>query len=380
MLFVNKRTLSQKRTTVDPNSITRALARGLEIVVQAPSGAPPELPRSVDLWLEGASGGRTRSFAIETKSGVGEAAPHLRRHQEEIRAARPEAIPLLVVPRLSRADRSLLRAAGVNHMDLMGNMWIRQPDFYVNVEGKVARARSPRARRRLPNPFSKKASLVARILLAEPSRTWGVRELAEEASLSVGYASDLLKCLAHSGYAVADEGGYRLGDVVALLRDWCSTYRWEDNEIHSFTAAFAKEDLLPTAVDSLQASGGHPVLTLLSGVDVVMPHVEHNQVHLYVLDVSLPMEQGLQKRLHAEPVRQGGNLHVMVPYYRAAALFASQEAGGFHVVSDIQLFLDLVHYPVRGPEAARAILRQRLRPALGLDHSAVTSLEEALGL
>jgi hypothetical protein len=46
------------------------------------------------------------------------------------------------------------------------------------------------------------------------------------------------------------------------------------------------------------------------------------------------------------------------PYYGPAARYGAVSIDSVWIVSDVQLFLDLVHYPVRGPEAASALLRR----------------------
>ena len=53
-----------------------------------------------------------------------------------------------------------------------------------------------------------------------------------------------------------------------------------------------------------------------------------------------------------------------MPYYRVSAFFDRQEASGLPVVSDLQLYLDLYDYPLRGREQAEQILERRLGPKL----------------
>lgn len=318
-------------------------------------------------------------IVVEAKAAVGRDPARLKNRQDSLASMLPEAISILAVPRLSRVDREHLRSLGVNHVDLLGNIWIRHPGILINVDGSRPRSGS-RPRQGSLNPFSKKASLVLRVLLNDPSRSWGVRELAREASLSAGYASDLLNQIAELGYAASDGGGSVLADAVALLRDWCSAYRWEDNEIHSFVAPFESKELLSAAWEALQEVEQPAAATILSGMDLTMPYVRHDQAHLYVLDFSIDVERVIRDRLSAEPVRQGGNLHLMVPYYGEAAFYGSRVEDRFRVVSDIQLFLDLIHYPVRGPEAADELLRRRLRRDLGLPSEGVRALREAVGL
>lgn len=366
-------------SNMDPSALRRVLSRQLDVELYARGNKPPGAPAWADFWYDANLGGAKRSIVVEARSAVGRDPVRLKRRQESLASMLSDAIPILAVPRLSRIDRERLRSLGVNHVDLLGNIWIRHPGILINVDGGGPRSR-PRPRPSSLNPFSKKASLVLRVLLHDPSRSWGVRELAREASLSVGYTSDLLNQVAELGYAASDEGGYVLADAVALLRDWCSAYRWEDNEIHSFVAAFESKELLSAAWEALHEVKQPAAATILSALDLVMPYVRHDQVHLYVLDFSVEVERVISDRLSAEPVGGGGNLHLMVPYYRKAAFYESRVEGRFRVVSDIQLFLDLIHYPVRGPEAADQLLRRRLQSKLGLSREGVEALREAVGL
>ena len=64
----------------------------------------------------------------------------------------------------------------------------------------------------------------------------------------------------------------------------------------------------------------------------------------------------------------------MTPYYGRAAFFGAESIRGMSVVSPLQLYLDLVHFPLRGPEAATAVLRTTLAPQLGLSAADVRSL------
>jgi hypothetical protein len=70
----------------------------------------------------------------------------------------------------------------------------------------------------------------------------------------------------------------------------------------------------------------------------------------------------------------------MEPYYGPAVRYGAVSIDSVRIVSDVQLFLDLVHYPVRGPEAASALLRRRLGPRLGLSASQIGVLSREVGL
>ena len=363
---------------MDTNAAKRVLEHALDAKVRlgdAPSGSPDP---SIDAWMDLSIGKNGWHLAVECKASAGRAMGRIRAQQDRVKSRWPHVVPLLVVPRLSRKERGALREAGVNHLDMNGNVWIRSAGLVVEREGR-RESRRPTPRKSERNPFSKKASFVARAVLAHPSRAWRVREISDEGSLSVGYASEVLQSLTSRGYVEESRDGCRLVDAVSLLSDWSAAYRWEDNEIHSFVAPYGKDELVERAWRVLRSSGSSCLLTLLAALDRLLRYVEHDQVHIYVDPLADKALEALRARLHAEPVPQGGNLHLLVPYYRKAAWYAAYQ-NAVATVSDVQLFLDLVHYPVRGPEAAWKLLRQRLGPQLGLSQSQIKSLGERVGL
>jgi Transcriptional regulator, AbiEi antitoxin, Type IV TA system len=364
---------------MNSQAIQRVLERTLEAEVRA---APPRHdidPYHVDEWLDLKVGNDLWHLAIEQKTSPGQAIKRIRGHQRALRSEWPDVVPMLAVPRLSRRERQVLEDNSINYLDLSGSIWIRFPGLVVQAEGRrLAPSTGPRKTGR--NPFSKKASLVARALLEHPSRHWRVRDISKESSLSVGYASEVLRSLVARGYSAEDSKGFRLSDPVSLLRDWSAVYRWEDNEIHSFVAPFGKDELGEKASGVLRRSGATCMLTLLAAMDQLVRYVEHDQVHIYVNDFPHAAESALRTQLHAEAVPRGGNLHILKPYHGESVRYAAQDIDGVTVVSDVQLFLDLIHYPVRGPEAAAILLRKRLGRRLGLSKSDIDSLREGLGL
>jgi hypothetical protein len=182
----------------------------------------------------------------------------------------------------------------------------------------------------------------------------------------------------------------RLVNAAGLLRDWTNVYDWSRNtSIASFVVPYAYHTLetrLPAVLPSDDWA-----LTLLSGADWVAPAVEHSQVHVY----ARPGTEGavrarLVQRLHAKVVRalsapsssssmvpvEAGEtmLHLLAPYYGEAAFVGVETIRGMRVVSPLQLYLDLARFPVRGPEAADAVLRTVLAPHAKLSASDVASL------
>ena len=362
-------------------SIRRILESALdaEVSVVAPKQSTTPAGAVVDHWFDLSVRGDVWHLAVEQKTSPGRAAKRIRANQNRVRAEWPTVVPVLAVPRLSMRQRQELRDHSVNHLDLGGHVWIRSPGLFIRTEGNRT-APKPGPRKVGRNPFSKKASLVARALLAHPSRHWRVREIAKESSLSLGYASEVLKSLVDRGYAEGGPAGYQLSNPVPLLLDWSAVYRWEDNKIHSFVAPFGSNELIDTAWRVLNATGLDCILTLLAGADLAASYVEHDQAHIYVNEFNYAAERAIRSQLHAEPVPRGGNLHILEPYYGRAVWYAPNDVDGIQSVSDVQLFLDLIHYPVRGPEAAADLLKKRLSRALQLSPQQIRSLREGLGL
>jgi hypothetical protein len=308
---------------------------------------------------------------------------HLRALAARARALRRAdalAVPVLMVPRLSPRSRDGLRAAGVNHADLSGVVYVHEAGLHIDVDGDAPQPRSVREAARLGfyggevsdayrvNPFSDKASLVVRVLLGAAGRPLRHSAIRAQAPVTKGWVSLVARALVRRGYAERVAEGVRLGDAVSVLKDWTGAYAWDRNRMVSYVAPFAYEELLAQVAAALREIDAGWALTLLAGMDHVAPHVQHGQVHAYIRPADFGRAQTrLRERLHLEPVAHGGTFHLLEPYYAVSAFHGQREVGGYPVVSDLQLYLDLAGYPLRGGESAEFLMRSRLGPALGLD-------------
>jgi hypothetical protein len=63
-------------------------------------------------------------------------------------------------------------------------------------------------------------------------------------------------------------------------------------------------------------------------------------------------------------VEQGANVILVSPYYRHSVFYDMQKINKLKVVSDIQLYLDLSHYPLRGLEQAEHLYEKRIKPMI----------------
>lgn len=278
---------------------------------------------------------------------------------ERLHRREPNAIPLFVVPRLTARARAELRELRLNYADLAGNVHVRAPGMAIDREGMPDT--EPPILHRGPDPFTDRASLVLRALLARPGAWLRVTELATEAGVTKGWVSRVAVILEQRSYVEREGSRLRLADPTRVLLDWSARYTWSDNRIESYLAPFEHDELLDRVRDVLSAEPAAAALTLLAASDLVAPHVHHDQVHLYVEPARLAMVRDrIRQVLSLEPVRQGGNVHLVDPYYRHSVFFDRGEVHGLPVVSPVQLYLDLVHFPLRGAEAAAMLARTTL--------------------
>ncbi len=367
--------------------LVRVLSDRLQLRLHPLDSAKLRRPRALlargkafDLAFELEGVGQRRRLYVEVK-------PRLLRQDidafhaqsRELRQVDRGAVPLLMVPHLSRRNREELRGAGVNHADLRGVLFIRNSGLYVDLEGTEPESSWPSLhglyRGNRVNPFADKASFVLRALFDSPRRAWRVIDVSAQAHLTKGWVSLVAAELVQRGYVERLDAGLRLVNPVSVLNDWNAVYSWRRNRMESYVAPFDYQDLRSKVSTMLGRLKSEWAFTLLAGADEVAPHVQHGQLHAYVGAADFGQARSaLRESLHLEPVAQGGNLHLLEPYYSKSAFYGCRSVGDINVVSDLQLYLDLAEYPVRGAEAAAMLLRTRLGPALGLDASQLAEL------
>jgi len=267
------------------------------------------------------------------------------------------AVPVIAAPYLSPERQALCRDYGVYFIDLSGNVFIAHRSFYIERVGFSNKYPEKRKRR---DPFSDKASLILRELLKSPGRHWGVRELAGKIVLDPGYVSRMAKSLAESGYVARVNRKLRIRSSREILSDWVRAYSLKKNDHNRFFV------LAPDVKSIIQRLREIDIpqkceyaLSVQAGASLVAPHAVYKEVHMYVDD-----GEGIEffkKELDLKDADQGSNLVLMHPYYRHSVFYDCREIDGLRIVSDIQLYLDLYEYPVRGREQAAYLYDKRLK-------------------
>jgi hypothetical protein len=85
----------------------------------------------------------------------------------------------------------------------------------------------------------------------------------------------------------------------------------------------------------------------------------YNEVHVYI--PSLDNISLLAKKLKLREAEEGGNFVFLLPHYKHSVFYDKKKVRGLWVVSDLQLYLDLYNYPIRGLEQAEHLYEKRLR-------------------
>lgn len=266
--------------------------------------------------------------------------------------------PVIIGKYLSKNQRELCREENVFYIDLVGNFYIHYPGVYIDKEVENKGFPSEEIER---NPFSDKASLILRRLLKESDKPRQIRKLAMELKLSPGYVSKIAKRLDKLNYALFNSlEGLKLKNRDALLEDWVNQYNYKKNkDFKYFCLAKGPEDILARLKNLNIPYKINYALSFHAGAYLISPHAVFNEVHIYVSDRE-SMNFFVDK-LNLKPVVQGANLIILFPYYKYSVFYDKQEIRDIWVVSDIQLYLDLYKYPLRGIEQAEHLYEKRLK-------------------
>lgn len=308
-----------------------------------------------DLVLDLMAGGESWRLVIQVK-GSGE--PRILRGAiQQLQAflgTRPRQYAILAAPYLGSTAQVVCREAGVGYLDLAGNCRLVFDRVFIERRGFP----NPRIERRLlRSVFAARASRVLRVLLEDPGRPCQVQRLAREARVSLGLAFKVKRRLLDLEYARETKEGIQLAKPEDLLRDWGTAGLPRTRRQLDCYAPGEPVDVEATLRESCRRQGVRFALTLFSGAARVAPFTRYTRSAGYVDgDLSATAEA-----LGWKAVPTGANVTLLAPPDEGV-WYGLRQVGDDPVVSDVQLYLDLVGSKGRGEEAATFILEQRLRP------------------
>lgn len=266
---------------------------------------------------------------------------------------------ILACPYVSARVAEICREHGVGYLDQAGNCDIRANGLVVHVAGRPNVAPDTRS---LARPFTPKGSRVARLILAEPQRTWQIQELATKGRISLGLAFKAKDALLREGFVEEREGRIALRDGRALLGAWSAMYKapTRRTQLYIMDEVDHAEQAVAKWCERHRVEYG---LAEFSGAWRLAPMVRHKQASVCLREsTSRDLLAGLMKSLDAKPVETGSNLAILVTADESVFMDV-RSVENVRVLSPVQLFLDLAPLRGRGREAADEVLRRVLEPS-----------------
>ena len=259
---------------------------------------------------------------------------------------------LLVTPRLSDRLVALCREASIACLDLNGRTWIRRGPLLID---RAAKSEGDTVIAGLPTPdlFSPKSSRLVRALLS-PRSEWNQADLASQTGISRPLLSRLLDTLSQQGF-VRREGSRRGGKWLvsqpdALLDEWARRDVWTRRVTIQQYSLLLPPERIPLQLASAFGQA-RLVFTQWYAAQLRHPYAEAPVISAYA--EKFPDSQVLQS-LTAREVPDGGRLWLLIP--KDAGVFQfTQTIGTLTLVSDAQIYLDLLQVGQRGPDAAEAL-------------------------
>jgi Transcriptional regulator, AbiEi antitoxin, Type IV TA system len=166
------------------------------------------------------------------------------------------------------------------------------------------------------------------------------------------------------GYLSRTKGKLRIRSQREILDDWVSAYDLKKNDLNRFFYMAANVEAILERLRNLRIPPDiRYALSVQAGASLVAPHAVFKEVHVYVKD-----SRGLEffkRQMDLKDSAQGANFVLMLPYYKHSVFYDHRMIDGLSVVSDIQLYLDLYGYPMRGREQAEYLYDKRLKTYFG---------------
>jgi hypothetical protein len=262
----------------------------------------------------------------------------------------PEDVPhygLLLAPFISEESARICTEAGIGYADLAGNARLSFDQVFIETRGADNPFREKRETRSL---FAPRATRVLRVLLQGPLRPWKVTELSKSARVSLGWVSAARQQLLAREWAAEAPGGLRLTKPGALLDAWAKADDWEKRtRVQEYSLLLSGDPLHLAKKLQEEFKTAQPVFTQWFAGWLRHSYTTPTVVTAYV--ERFPDESAIEKKLLARRVSANGGLRLVLPK-EEGVLNPSQTVRGFKLVSDVQIYLDLIRAGLRGEEQA----------------------------
>lgn len=269
-----------------------------------------------------------------------------------LREAQPGERDLFVSPHIAEPFALDLRRQGIAHADANGRLFLCASTGVVDLRPATAGYRSPR---KGPAPFSSKATRIIRRLLCHRNSDLTQEGIAKQTGTSRALISQVLKQLLDDesvkqvGTSSPDHPAYyQLADFDRLLDEWKAKDRWQDRvTVYEYSVLSSNpQEIAQKLVNSVGAE--NLAFTQWFAAWQRRPYTTPPVISCYI------KKRQLLDIVPARPVKSGGNLWLIVPEDEGVWQ-EGKEVNGFPLVSDVQIYLDLLQVGLRGPETAEEL-------------------------
>jgi len=259
---------------------------------------------------------------------------------------------VLLAPFLSEESAKICTEAGIGYADLAGNARLAFDQVFIQTRGADNPFREKRETRSL---FAPRAARVLRVLLQGPLRPWKVTELAESARVSLGWVSAVRQQLLAREWAAEAPGGFLVTKPGAVLDAWSKADDWEKRtRTHEYSVLLSDPVELAEKLKECLLDAP-PLFTQWLAGWLRHPYTTPVIVTAYVKN--FPDETLINEKLLGRRVSTGGGRLRLVLPKDEGVFHPSQTVRGFQLVSDVQLYLDLLQAGLRGAEQAEELRR-----------------------
>jgi len=254
---------------------------------------------------------------------------------------------VLLAPFISEESARICTEAGIGYADLAGNARLSFGQVFIETRAADNPFREKRETRSI---FAPRATRVLRVLLQGPLRPWKVTDLAQSARVSLGWVSAVRQQLLAREWAAAVPGGFRVTKPGAVLDAWSKADDWEKRTSTQDYSVLLSDpvELAEKLKEFLPAEP--PVFTQWFAGWLRHPYTTPAVVTAYVQ--KFPDERLIKEKLLGRRVSAGGGgLRLVLPKDEGV-VHPSQTVRGFNLVSDVQVYLDLLRAGQRGEDQA----------------------------
>lgn len=266
----------------------------------------------------------------------------------------PGSYGVFMAPYISPEAAEVCLKENIGYLDFSGNCFLCFDQVYIENRG----APNLFAKRRdLRSLYSPKAERVLRVLLNNPKRIWKVKDLANEAGVSLGQVSNVKKLLDDREWLKIESDGFSLDQPEKLISEWAENYRFRKNQVWDFYSMKDIPEIEDALANLCRRKGVKYALTGFSGAARLAPTVRYKRAFVYIEE----SQEAIASQLDLKKVTSGANVTLLTPYDEGV-FYKDLEIDGMSVASPVQIYLDLIGFRGRGEEAANAILEEIIQP------------------